>query len=167
MDIPYLLTQQETVACIVRAEADYGIPMLLIEAVYLTEGGKVGHAVRNTNGSYDVGPMQINWGKRSTWGRYFERSYGLDIKRLAWDPCANFRAGAYVLRKSYNKTGDWDRAVAVYHAGSETKENANRRKKYARTVARHYFRLRAAYSDGKYRTAGVHHAVATIVAAAK
>ena len=163
MDLPYLLTQQETVACIVQAEADYGIPMLLIEAVYLTEGGKVGYAVRNKNGSYDVGPMQINWGKHSTWGRYFERTYGLDIKRLAWDTCANFRAGAYVLRKAYAQTGNWDRAVAVYHAGSETRANADRRKKYARTVARHYFRLRQFYSAGTYRSPGIQYATVTMV----
>ena len=46
--------------CITDAARYFGIDAELVFTLFDNEGGKVGTFSRNTNGTYDIGPMQIN-----------------------------------------------------------------------------------------------------------
>ncbi len=46
--------------CITDAARFFGIDAELVFTLFDNEGGKVGTFSRNTNGTYDIGPMQIN-----------------------------------------------------------------------------------------------------------
>src|SRR5574343_1926288 len=52
--------KQEQVVCAITAAEKFDIPANIVLAVAEKEGGKPGQWVRNTNGTYDVGPMQFN-----------------------------------------------------------------------------------------------------------
>jgi len=58
-DIPAQF-QQERIECTIQAVNHYRIPVLVLLAVAEQEGGKPGQKVRNSNGTYDYGVMQIN-----------------------------------------------------------------------------------------------------------
>ena len=47
-------------ACLMMASQTYNVPPALMVGIYKAEGGKIGQEVPNKNGSYDLGPMQIN-----------------------------------------------------------------------------------------------------------
>ena len=48
-------------ACLMLAAQTYSVPPAVLVGIHQVEGGKVGQAVGpNDNGSYDLGPMQIN-----------------------------------------------------------------------------------------------------------
>lgn len=96
------------------------------------EGGWIGAEVRNTNGSHDLGPLQIN----SWWvpkiAALVSRPAG-DVR--AWlqsDPCFNVAAARWILLSALQTTGDFWRAVGVYHSPTGW-----RQKRYALNVARH------------------------------
>jgi len=80
--------------CVQLAADRYGVPVGLIRAILKVEGGKVGQAVLNTNGSEDLGPMQINtiWLPRLA-------EYGITREQLQHDRCINILAGAWILSR--------------------------------------------------------------------
>lgn len=88
------------------------MPVAIIRAVREVEGGKRGMAVRNTNGSDDLGPMQIN-----TFWLPTLKQYGISVSDLKNDVCTNLAVGAWILRKEYARFGNWEQAVAAYNAG--------------------------------------------------
>ena len=55
-----MITAQALALCIFTAAQTYSVPPTVILGVLNVEGGKVGMASSNTNGTYDLGPMQIN-----------------------------------------------------------------------------------------------------------
>jgi hypothetical protein len=48
------------IECINQAAVTFYVPATVILSVLAVENGTVGMAKRNTNGTYDFGPMQIN-----------------------------------------------------------------------------------------------------------
>lgn len=60
MDMPAITQYDAREACIERAAAHYQAHPDLVRAVLRTEGGKVGQIRRNKNGTFDMGPMQVN-----------------------------------------------------------------------------------------------------------
>ncbi|MGL4857523.1 lytic transglycosylase domain-containing protein, partial [Plesiomonas sp.] len=46
--------------CIAKASQLYSVPGILLKAISQVEGGKKWTISKNSNGSYDLGPMQIN-----------------------------------------------------------------------------------------------------------
>jgi hypothetical protein len=58
--------------CINAAAIQYHIPAKLIISILNVERGETGLAQRNKNGSYDLGPMQIN---TSWWPKLYD--YGI------------------------------------------------------------------------------------------
>ena len=50
-------------ACLMLASQTYAVPPAVLVGIYKAEGGRVGQESPNQNGSYDLGPMQIN----TTW----------------------------------------------------------------------------------------------------
>lgn len=96
------------------------------------EGGWIGAAVPNRNGSHDLGPLQIN----SWWvpkiAEMLDRSPEEVRHWLRYDPCFNADAARLIFVAALASTGSFWKAVGVYHSPS-----SDRQKRYARSVAEH------------------------------
>lgn len=106
--------------------ADYwGIPRTLSRAIAMHESGMRADAVgRNTNGSRDIGLMQIN----SSWLPRLAR-YGIKESDL-FNACTNGYVGNWILADNIARLGfNWD-AVGAYNAASPDKRAAYARKIY-------------------------------------
>jgi soluble lytic murein transglycosylase-like protein len=103
-------------ACLMLASQTYGVPPAVLVGIYKAEGGKVGQEVRNENGTYDLGPMQINtvwlpelasrWGVKPSTARKWIRD----------DACTNVGVSAWILRNHMQETGNISQAIAHYHS---------------------------------------------------
>lgn len=108
--------------CFQEAGEKYGISPLLLESMARTESGlKVSAVGVNTNGSRDLGLMQIN----SSW----IKPLGLDPTRLLTDGCYNTMVGARILSECIERNGYTWEAVGCYNAVTKSKQA-----KYARRV---------------------------------
>lgn len=96
------------------------------------EAGWLGAEVRNTNGSHDLGPLQIN----SWWvpkiAALVGRSHADVHAWLTHDPCFNAGAARWIFLSALRTTGDFWKAVGVYHSPT-----AWRQRRYASSVAQH------------------------------
>lgn len=135
-----------TARCIEEAAARHRVPPSLIRAILSVEGGRSGQAVRNANGTVDVGPMQIN----SAWLPALRRM-GVTLELLQHHPCANIHFGAWILGRELarvdparlDRAAFW-RAIGNYH--SRTPElNA----RYAERVWRAWRRGDAGHGSGR------------------
>jgi soluble lytic murein transglycosylase-like protein len=100
--------------CLASASRLYNLPPAILWAVLDTEGGEIGQAVRDHNGTYDIGPMQIN----SSWLPLLRDSFGIGPYELAYDPCLNVATGAWILKRYMLESGDVWRGIARYHSGN-------------------------------------------------
>lgn len=100
-----------TLECVVDAVRTSGLPLAALLGVLATEGGKPGEALRNTNGTWDLGVCQVN---TCHVGELAEMGIAPEI--LLRDGCVNAYAAAWLLRKEYNRTGDIWEAVGAYHS---------------------------------------------------
>ncbi|WP_126448268.1 lytic transglycosylase domain-containing protein [Sulfuricystis multivorans] len=112
-------------ACFDEAAARYRIPSSLLMAISRVESSGNPHAInRNSDGSYDIGHMQIN----SRWIPVLQR-YGITERNL-FDACTNTYVGAWILAQNIHRLGyGWD-AIGAYNASNQAKRMA-----YARKVA--------------------------------
>lgn len=112
-------------SCFRRASMRYDISQRLLEAIAQVESSGNPMAInRNSNGSEDIGLMQIN----SFWLPKLEE-YGITRQDL-FDPCVSIDVGAWILADNIARHGySWE-AVGAYNAASQDK-----RLKYARKVA--------------------------------
>lgn len=104
-------------ACLLLAAQTYSVPPAVLLGIYQVEGGQVGQAVGpNENGSYDLGPMQIN----TIWLPELSRHWGVSTETAKrWvkdDPCTNVGVAAWILRQHLNETDDLSAAIANYHS---------------------------------------------------
>jgi soluble lytic murein transglycosylase-like protein len=111
-----LLIHGVPIECVNQAAVTYFVPAKIIISVLNVEGGKVGMAKRNTNGTYDYGPMQIN----SIWLPTIA-AYGYTKQQIQYDPCVNVMVGTWILSNRIATTvassnGDYWRGVAGYHS---------------------------------------------------
>lgn len=116
-----MIDPPQTPACMVAAARDYSLPLRALLAVLLTEGGRPGTLSKNTNGSVDHGPFQIN----TIWVRRLARDFGIAPATLTNDLCWSARAGAYVLRYEINRAnGDFWEGVGHYHSRTQKYKEA-------------------------------------------
>jgi soluble lytic murein transglycosylase-like protein len=109
----YAHVTEDAVRCVAQASARYEVPELLLHGILMKEGGRMGQAVRNRNGTYDLGLAQIN----TSWVGHFAR-YGIRLEHLLYDTCTNLSASAYILKQNYNRLGgDWFKAIVAYNIG--------------------------------------------------
>jgi len=113
-----VITPQMLAVCIFTAAQTYVVPPSVILGILNVEGGRIGQAARNTNNTYDLGPMQINtiWIPElaSFWG--VNKSEALRLVRD--DACINIGVGAWILRSKMNQTGSLTQGIAYYHSGT-------------------------------------------------
>ena len=99
------------VECINQAAIAYHVPATLILSVLAVEGGAVGLASANKNGTVDYGPMQIN----SIWLSKI-RLYGYTQHQLQYDPCVNVKVGAWILSQNIANAATTWRGAGSYHS---------------------------------------------------
>src|SRR6185312_5860169 len=75
------------------------------------EGGRLGSASHNKNGSYDYGPMQIN----SIWLPKLA-AYGYTQHHLQYDACANVMAGTWILSQNIANARNLWHGIGGYHS---------------------------------------------------
>lgn len=107
---------QERVVCSITAAVKYEVPANIVLAVAEKEGGRPGQWVKNTNGTYDVGPMQFNTA-------YLKqlKPYGITATDVEQAGCYPYELAAWRLRQHiHNDTGDLWTRVANYHSRTPT-----------------------------------------------
>lgn len=103
--------------CLMMAAQTYNVPPAVMLGIMRVEGGRVGQAVGpNQNGTYDLGPMQINtlWVKELS--RHWNVSYNTAFTMVKDDPCINVSVAAWILRQRLNESGNLTLAIAHYHS---------------------------------------------------
>ena len=125
-----------TVQCTMQAAQQFGLPAGALAGILMNEGGKPGQWSRNTNGSYDLGPAQINtlWIKKL-------RATGITANMVANDGCLNVTVAAGILALYRQQAGGnlWT-ALGWYHSHSPLLVN--------QYLARMVRRLNAALKKG-------------------
>jgi hypothetical protein len=114
-------------ACLMLASQTYSVPPAVLVGIYKAEGGKVGQEVKNTNGTADLGPMQIN----TIWLPELADKWGVSEdtarKWVRDDACTNVGVSAWILKGHLDETGSLSKAIAHYH--SRTPRHGTRYKK--------------------------------------
>jgi len=104
-------------SCILLASSTYNIPSGVLYSIMLVEDGRVGEVSKNPNGSYDLGPMQIN----SLWlpelAKHWNKSELEAAYDLVNDPCTNINVAAWILNKKISEAdGSLINGIAYYHS---------------------------------------------------
>lgn len=95
----------------------YGLPPRALPSIQAVEGGRPGLARRNTNGTEDLGVMQVNTIWLPVLARYSNLSRDEVREKLLGQPCYNIAAAGLILRTYLDETGgDLMRAVGNYHS---------------------------------------------------
>jgi hypothetical protein len=110
MAIPYL-------ACMALVASFYHLPPRVLPSIHVVEGGGIGSAHANSDGSEDLGVMQVN----TRWIVPLAHYAGLLTStvrfRLINDPCFNIAAAGAIMRVYiYEEHGDLMRAIGDYHS---------------------------------------------------
>lgn len=112
--IHYPLSTAVYAFCFDEAGKAFGINPFLLRGIARIESNLNPNAInRNTNGSVDIGLMQVN----SSW----VSNMGLDPGRLRSDPCYNVMAGSKILKLCIDRHGYTWEAVGCYNAVSRNK----------------------------------------------
>ncbi len=115
--------------CLIDTANRYRVSPLLLDAIIKTESDHNPLAINvNTNGSEDIGLMQINL---DIWLPTISK-HGYD-RRSLFDPCTNIAVGGWVLAQEVQRFGYTWEAVGAYNAGPSP-ERELRRSGYARRV---------------------------------
>lgn len=113
--ITILLPVNVTAFCFEDAGNRYGINPTLLESIAKVESNLNPKAMNNnTNGTSDIGLMQIN----SAW----LKSIGANANDLLNDACLNTMTGARILRHCIDRHGYGWEAVGCYNAMSRDKK---------------------------------------------
>jgi len=120
----------------------HGVDPLLLYSIAKVESSLNPRAVnQNTNGTQDVGLMQIN-SIHLTW----LAKRGITRQQLLDEPCLSSDVGAEILADFIKRYGYTWRAVGAYNAGgADSREEA--RKRYVKRVWQHYLVLAQARDD--------------------
>lgn len=99
--------------CYNEAAAYYQVPAIILRAIHGVERGKRGDRIRDPNGTFDHGFMQIN-----TCWKSLLHEQGWTMHYITNHDCANIFAAAWILRQHLNENHDnlW-LSVAEYNSG--------------------------------------------------
>ena len=130
MPLPYL-------ACMALAASLYDLPPRVLPAIHGVEGGAPGLAHLNTDGTRDLGIMQIN----ERWIPPLVRYTGVPAARvrvrLLGSDCYNIVAAAWIYRTYLDEArGDMMTAIGWYHSHTAPLSRA-----YQGQVVRAAFRI--------------------------
>lgn len=121
-----------TADCVLDAARVSGMPAAALFAILATEGGKTGEALSNKNGTWDLGPFQVN-----TVHLKELAAMGISPRAVLCDGRVNAHAAAWLLHKEYRRTGNLWQAIGAYHS-----RTPHRRDAYIRRVKSNLERLK-------------------------
>ncbi len=105
-------TQPVTLECVVAVSQRYRVPIEIIAGILAQEHGQLGQKMPNRNGTYDMGPMQVN----SFWLPFLHH-YGVGESHMLRHGCYNVAVGAWIVRyEQARKNSDIWQAVGRYHS---------------------------------------------------
>lgn len=120
-------TSPVTAECIIDAAKLQNFPPHIILGLLKTEGGHLGSETPNTNGSVDLGPMQIN---NRVWVPilariYFNGNYRAAYLALRDHGCYSVYIGAWIFRQYLDEAkGNYAEAVGFYNSHNERAKHA-------------------------------------------
>ena len=110
------------------------------------EAGWIGAQILNRNGTHDLGPLQVN----SWWVTRIAAKIGREPAEIRYwlthDACFNVDAARWIFLSALASTGDYWKAVGIYHSPTKW-----RRQQYAASVAA---RLQRRFGPQIFRTSG-------------
>jgi len=110
MTTPYL-------ACMALVAQAYALPPRVLPSIQAVEGGRPGIVHPNTDGTQDLGIMQVNTLWLPTLARTTELPPAEVRERLLTRPCYNIAAAGLILRTYLDETrGNLLRAIGNYHS---------------------------------------------------
>jgi len=111
-----VLTGAAHADCLDEAATFHRVSPTLARGIALVESGmRAGVTNRNTNGSEDIGLMQIN-------SAHLPRLAKFGISRQSlFDPCTNAYVGTWILADCLSRYGETWTAVGCYNAGAPDK----------------------------------------------
>ena len=113
-----------TTSCVIAEAARQSLDLLKVLAVMKAENGRVGQFVLNSNGSYDIGPMQVNTIHLPELAKTFGVPGDRVAQLLAYDGCFNVAVGAWLLRVRTNEAaGDFWYGIGRYHSRTTVYSN--------------------------------------------
>ena len=123
--VGFLFSSNAHAYCFKEAGQLYGINPLVLRSIAGVESGNKPDAVgKNTNGSYDVGLMQINTIWKGTLGPERWKHLG--------DACYNTKTGAWILAACISKYGYNWKAVGCYNSQTPEKSEIYAKKVFAK-----------------------------------
>ncbi len=114
-----MISAQALATCLLLASQTYQVPPAVMIGIMHIEGGRVGQAVGpNVNGTYDLGPMQVN----TRWIPELAKAWRIDHKTAARlvrdDGCVNVRVSAWILSRKIKEAGSLYGGIAYYHSAT-------------------------------------------------
>lgn len=114
-----MITAQALAACLLMAANTYQVPPAVMIGIMQVEGGHVGQAVGpNINGTYDLGPMQVNTRWASELSRLWHVSEATARVWVRDDGCVNVHVAAWILKQKIAETGSLYGGIAHYHSAT-------------------------------------------------
>lgn len=112
MSVPFL-------ACMAAAAAFYHLPPRVLPSIHAVEGGQIGLVRFNTNGSADLGVMQVNTIWIQPLARFADMKAEAVVDHLMHDPCFSIAAAAAIMRLYLTEAhGNLMAAIGYYHSHS-------------------------------------------------
>ena len=113
-----------TISCIEQAAMRLGVPLAALLGILATEGGQNGEALSNTNGTWDMGPFQVN-----TCHINMLLEFGIRPEDVLANGCVNADAAALILRRELRRSaGDLWEALGAYHSRTTHLHHAYRQR---------------------------------------
>ncbi len=110
MAVPYL-------ACMLATAHFYALPPRVLPTIQAVEGGKPGIVHANTDGSADLGLMQINTIWLRPIAQVTRQTPAVVARRLIVDPCFSIAAAGAILKSYLAEThGQLLPAIGDYHS---------------------------------------------------
>ena len=113
------ITAQALAACMMLAAQTYQVPPAVMVGIMHVEGGRVGQAVGpNSNGTYDLGPMQVNTRWVPMLANAWKVDYKTALRAVRDDGCVNVRVSAWILKQKIDDAGSLFGGIAYYHSAT-------------------------------------------------
>jgi hypothetical protein len=114
-----MIAMQTLAACLLMAAHTYQVPPAVMIGIMHVEGGRVGEEVGpNSNGTFDLGPMQVN----SRWVPDLAKYWKVDQKTArSWirdNGCVNVHVAAWILKQKIGEAGYLYGGIARYHSAT-------------------------------------------------
>ncbi len=119
---------QVIASCLMMAAQTYDVPPAVLIGILQVEGGRTGQQVGNKNGTYDLGPMQINTLWVPKLAKYWRVSESTAHRWIRDDTCTNVGVAAWILRRHLNETKSLSKAIGYYHSRTPHLEKTYRSK---------------------------------------